>query len=98
MIASFRDDWLRAFFVEDVRSKHIPLALSGSVFRKLQLIEDATTDQDLRVPPGNHFERLKANLAGYHSIRVNKQWRLIFRWDVHRGMATQVYLDPHRYE
>ena len=98
MIVSFRDDWLRAFFVEDVRSRHIPQALSGSAFRKLQLLDDATTDQDLRVPPGNHFERLKANLAGYHSIRVNKQWRLIFRWGARRGLATDVYLDPHRYE
>ena len=97
MIASFRDGWLRAFFVEDVRSRHIPPALSGSLFRKLQLLDDATTDQDLRVPPGNHFERLKGTLAGYHSIRVNKQWRLIFRWNAGRGLVKDVYLDPHRY-
>ena len=40
------------------------------------MIDDATTDQDLRVPPSNHFEKLRGNLAGFHSIRVNKQWRL----------------------
>ena len=41
------------------------------LFRKLQMIDDATTDQDLRVPPSNHFEKLRGNLAGFHSIRVN---------------------------
>jgi proteic killer suppression protein len=43
------------------------------------MIDDATTDQDLRVPPSNHFEKLRGNLAGFHSIRVNSQWRLVFR-------------------
>jgi proteic killer suppression protein len=97
MIVSFRDNWLQAFFVEDVRTKHIPTALSAILFRKLQLIDDATTDQDLRVPPGNHFEKLKGRLAAWHSIRINKQWRLIFKWDPEKGIATQIYLDPHGY-
>jgi plasmid maintenance system killer protein len=57
----------------------------------------ATTDQDLRVPPSNHFEKLRGNLEGFHSIRVNKQWRLIFQWDGGRGEATDVYLDDHSY-
>jgi proteic killer suppression protein len=56
MIVSFRDDWLRDFFVEDVRSKrHIPSDLESRLFRKIQMIDDATTDRDLRVPPSNHF-------------------------------------------
>jgi proteic killer suppression protein len=97
MIVSFRDDWLRDFFVEDIRSKKIPADLQGRVFRRLQMIDDATTDQDLRVPPGNHFEKLLSNLEGFHSIRVNKQWRLVFRWDGSRGEATGVYLDDHSY-
>ena len=95
MIISFRDDWLRDFFVDDVRSKRIPADLQGSLFRKLQLIDDATTDQDLRVPPGNRFEKLQGSLEGLHSIRVNQQWRLIFGWDASRGEATGVYLDNH---
>ena len=61
--------------------------LESRLFRKLQMIDDATTDQDLRVPPSNHFEKLRGNLAGFHSIRVNKQWRLVFRWDGGRGEA-----------
>ena len=97
MIVSFRDEWLRAFFVEDMRSRHIPSDLEGRLFRKLQMIDDATTDQDLRVPPSNHFEKLRGNLAGFHSIRVNIQWRLVFRWDGGRGEAEGVYLDDHSY-
>ena len=37
--------------------------------------------RDLRSPPGNHLEALKGDLKGYHSIRINNQWRIIFRWD-----------------
>jgi proteic killer suppression protein len=97
MIVSFRDRWLHDFFVGDVRSKKIPSDLENRLFRKIQMIDDATTDQDLRVPPSNHFERLHGNLAGFHSIRVNKQWRLVFQWDGGRGEATGVYLDDHSY-
>ena len=97
MISSFRDDWLRAFFVDDVHSRNIPLDLETRLFRKLQMLDDATTDQDLRVPPSNHFERLRGKLDGLHSIRVNSQWRLIFRWDGSRGEASGVYLDDHSY-
>ena len=97
MIVSFRDDWLRDFFVEDIRSKKIPTDLESSLFRKIQMIDDATTDQDLRVPPSNHFKKLRGNLAGLHSIRVNKQWRLIFQWDSGRGEAIGLYLDDHSY-
>jgi proteic killer suppression protein len=67
------------------------------LFRKLQMIDDATTDQDLRVPPSNHFEKLRGKLAGFHSIGVTKQWRLIFEWDGGRGEARRVYLDDHSY-
>lgn len=61
------------------------------------MIDDATTDQDLRVPPSNHFEKLRGSLADYHSLRVNRQWRLIFRWNNQRGEASDVYLDDHSY-
>ena len=97
MIVSFRDDWLRDFFVKDIRSKKIPANLEDRLFRKIQMIDDAATDQDLRVPPSNHFEKLRGNLEGFHSIRINRQWRLVFRWDGSRGEATDVYLDDHSY-
>ena len=97
MIVGFRDGWLRAFFLDDAHSRHIPPDLEARLFRKLQMIDDAVTDQDLRVPPSNHFEKLRGNLAGFHSIRVNQQWRLIFRWDGERGEADGIYLDDHSY-
>jgi toxin HigB-1 len=97
MIASFRNEWLRAFFVEDVRSRRIPADLETRIFRKLQMIDDATSDQDLRVPPSNHFERLQGKLAAFHSIRVNRRWRLVFRWNGARGEAEDIYLDDHSY-
>ncbi len=97
MIVSFRDDWLRAFFVDDIHSRNIPADLSDRLFRKLQMLDDAVTDQDLRVPASNHFEKLRGKLKGYHSIRVNGQWRLVFHWDGGRGEASEVYLDDHSY-
>ncbi len=61
------------------------------------MLDDAATDRDLRVPPGNRFEKLSGRLKGYHSVRVNQKWRLVFRWDGERGEASQVYLDDHSY-
>ncbi len=97
MIIDFRDEWLRAFFVADKRSRQIPPDLEGRLFRRLQMIDDATTDRDLQSPPSNHFEKLRGNLAGFHAVRVNDKWRLVFRWDGRRGAAEGLYLDDHSY-
>ena len=97
MIESFRDRWLESFFVDDITHKRIPSDLEDRLFRKLQLIDDATCDNDLRAPPSNHFEKLSGRLGDFHSIRINRQWRLIFRWDGDRGVATDLYLDNHSY-
>ena len=97
MIGSFRDRWLLDFFASDVRTAKIPAELADRLFRKLQLIDDATCDMDLRVPPSNHFEKLAGNLKGWHAIRVNRQWRLIFLWNGGTGEANDVYLDKHEY-
>jgi len=96
MIVGFREEWLRAFFVDDIRSRNIPPELQSRLFRKLQMIDDATSDQDLRVPPSNHFEKLRGNLDGLYSIRVNQR-RLVFQSDGGRGEAADVYLDDHSY-
>ena len=97
MIQSFRDRWLRDFYLKDKTSKKIPAEVQDRLFRKLQLIDDATCDLDLRSPPSNHFEKLRGNLAGKHSIHVNKQWRLVFTWSGERGEAQDLYLDNHDY-
>jgi toxin HigB-1 len=97
MIANFRDKWLEAFYADDIGDRKIPADLKDRLFRKLQMIDDAVDDRDLRVPPSNHFERLKGNLEGFCSIRINKQWRLIFRWNDQSGEAVDLYLDNHSY-
>ena len=97
MIKNFRDSWLEAWFVDDRRSKKIPAGIEDRLFRKLQLIDDAECDMDLRIPPGNHFEKLSGKLKNKFSIRVNSQWRLIFEWDDSNGSASNVYLDNHEY-
>jgi proteic killer suppression protein len=97
LIQSFRDRWLRNFYLDDKASKKVPAEVEERLFRKLQLIDDATCDLDLRSPPSNHFEKLRGNLAGKHSIRVNKQWRLVFIWSGERGEAQDIYLDNHDY-
>ncbi len=51
------------------------------MLRKLVLVDAAERLDDLRVPPGNRLEKLKGNRAGQHSIRVNDQWRVCFRWE-----------------
>lgn len=61
------------------------------------MLDDAASDQDLRGPASDHFEKLKGHLDGYCSIRVNKRWRLAFRWDADRGEADDVYLDDRSY-
>lgn len=97
MINSFRDSWLEAYFVKDKRSKKVPANIDERLFRKLQLIDDAECDLDLKVPPSNHFEKLSGKLSNKHSIRVNKQWRLIFEWNDNQGSASNIYLDKHEY-
>jgi len=97
MIAGFRDNWLREFFVNDMRPKQLPANLEKVLFRKLQLIDDANEDKDLRVPPGNRFEKLRGKLEGYCSIRVNERWRVVFTWNSERGEASGLYLDDHSY-
>ena len=78
---------LQDFYLENKYNKKIAAEIKNRLFRKLQLIDDATCDIDLRSPPSNHFEKLKGKLAGQHSIRVNKQWRQVFKLPDEYGEA-----------
>jgi len=62
--------------------------------RKLAQVNAAVTLDDLRVPPGNRLEALRGNLAGQHSIRINDQWRVCFRWTA-AGAHDVVIVDYH---
>ncbi len=55
--------------------------MQNVALRKLRMLDAATRLDDLRVPPGNRLERLRGDRSGQHSIRINDQWRICFRWD-----------------
>ncbi len=75
-------------------ARGFPGELWRSARRKLQLVHEAEMLDDLRAPPGNRLEKLKGALARFHSIRINNQWRIVFRWE--HGHAYQVsILDYH---
>ncbi len=89
MIKSFGDrDTERLFGREPVR--RYPADLRRTMLRKLVAVDAAEQVQDLRAPPGNRLEKLKGDRAGQHSIRVNDQWRICFRW--HDGNAYDVQI------
>jgi proteic killer suppression protein len=79
VIRSFRDpDTERLFRREKVRT--LPPDLLRVALRKLVMLDAATSLADLRVPPANRLEKLAADRLGQHSIRINAQWRICFRW------------------
>ena len=95
MAIEFKDKWLEDFYENDIGHKKIPSDIEGALFRKLEILDAAMQEADLRIPPGNRFEHLTGNLKEWCSIRVNKQFRLIFKWI--DGVAVDTYLDPHVY-
>lgn len=62
------------------RTRRLPPGLRGPARRKLAYLHDAAELDDLGSPPGNRLEALKGDWSGFHSIRINRQWRLVFRW------------------
>jgi toxin HigB-1 len=92
MIQSFSDrDTEELFRTEENRRFH---AIARVALRKLIQMNQAGKLDDLKVPPGNRLEALKGRLAGFHSIRVNDQWRIIFRW-TDAGPSDVAIVDYH---
>ena len=93
MIKSFADKATAAVFAgEQVR--RLPPEVQQAARRKLKFIDAATTLDALRVPPGNRLEALKGERKGQHSIRINDQWRICFRWEAD-GAALVEIVDYH---
>ena len=69
-------------------------AISKPALAKLQMLHRAESLKDLRVPRGNRLEALKGDRAGQHSIRINNEWRLCFRW-TREGPAAVEITDYH---
>lgn len=89
MIASFADARTRDLFHREP-VKRMPPALQDVALRRLKYLHSATKLDDLRVPPGNRLEALHGDRAGQYSIRINDQWRIVFRWQ--NGQAHEVQL------
>jgi proteic killer suppression protein len=75
-------------------TRSFPPELRRVARRKLLYLHDASELGDLRAPPGNRLELLKGDWAGFHSIRINDQWRLVFRWQSGSAFEVQV-VDYH---
>lgn len=96
MIVSFGDGATKALYDGTPRKdfKTIPPDTHKAALRKLDMLNAATTLNDLRSPPGNRLEALTGDLVGLHSIRVNDQWRMVFRWQGSDAQEVQV-IDYH---
>ena len=79
MIEGFADSATESVF-HGLRVRGLPRDIQERARRKLRMINQARIMEDLQVPPGNRLEQLKGDLNGFWSIRINQQWRVIFRW------------------
>jgi proteic killer suppression protein len=66
----------------------MPAEIQNIGRRKLRMLNNSQDIADLRITPSNRLEKLSGNLKGYYSIRINNQWRIIFKW--HKGNASEV--------
>ena len=96
MIQSFSDDATEDIFngVSSRKALGIPKVLWAVAQRKLDMLNAAYEILDLKSPPGNRLEKLGGKYEGYHSVRLNDQYRLIFRWKEHNAYNVQI-VDYH---
>jgi proteic killer suppression protein len=92
MIQSFADPDTKQLFHEEKNRRHA--AIARVALRKLIQLNQAGRLGDLAVPPGNRLEALQGVLRGFHSIRINDQWRIVFRW-TENGPAGVGIVDYH---
>lgn len=74
-------------------SSKLPNVIQRTARRKLRMINNSQNINDLRVPPANKLEMLKGDLKGHYSIRINKQWRITFKWSSQN--AEQVKIEDY---
>jgi proteic killer suppression protein len=79
MINSFGDNETEKIWRGELSSR-LPNEIQAIGRRKLRMINNAQSINDLRIPPSNRLEKLKGDLKGSYSIRINKQWRIVFLW------------------
>ena len=94
MIKSFGDKETERIWKGEY-AKKFPASIQAIARRKLRMISNAHDTNDLRIPPGNRLEKLKGDLKDYWSIRINNQWRIIFRWIGNNAFKVQI-IDYHK--
>lgn len=77
-----------------IRSKKLPNEIQNVARRKFRMINNAQEINDLKIPPANRLEKLRGNLSEYYSIRINNQWRIIFKW-IHNDAYNVKITDYH---
>ena len=93
MIRSFSDKETANIW-SGVPSRHLPGDIQRPARRKLRMLNNAVTLVDLRIPPANRLEPLKGKRKGQHSIRINDQWRICFRWNNGDALDVEI-VDYH---
>ena len=94
MIKSFSNRLTEELFNRHVVKK-LRSTILKSAYRKLLILNAAERVDDLRIPPGNRLEKLSGNFSGKYSIRINDQWRIIFRWQENNAYEVEI-IDYHR--
>ena len=94
VIRSFKGAWSEAILAGRRVPKGFPADIAKVARRKLIQLDAAGALSDLASSPGNRLEALKGNLAGRHSMRINDQWRIVFRW-AERGPEDVEIVDYH---
>ena len=93
MIKSFGDKEAEKIW-QGERSSKLPGNMQEVARRKLRMLNNSFDLNDLRIPPANHLEKLTGTYKSFYSIRINQQWRIVFRWD--KGNALEVrIIDYH---
>ncbi len=93
MIKSFRAKETEKIW-HGQRSRRLPQDIQQVARRKLRMINNARSLNDLRVPPANRLETLRGKRAGQHSIRINDQWRICFHWNEGDALNVEI-VDYH---
>lgn len=93
MIKSFGDKETEKIW-NGIPSRKLPSEIQNVARRKLRMINNAQSINDLRIPPANHLEKLSGNLSGLYSIRINNQWQILFNWKNDNAYEVQI-IDYH---
>jgi toxin HigB-1 len=80
---------------EGIRSSKLPIEIQQIGRRKHRMLNNSVSLVDLRIPPSNRLEKLKGEQKDYYSIRINDQWRIIFKWDNGNSFEVEI-VDYHK--